>query len=166
MKLLTLAMLALTFTVTPAFAQPDDPVDVDQLLNDFGRTAASNELELLVIHLNDLTTDALFEAPQKYVLRAQARGRTMFFVRGTATRDTTLTHDFRVLEGSAMAHRATVVNLSNMENGTELESGTEFLGILALDKLIPIRTKMTVTLDSMRMEFEFTPNVASQLQGE
>ena len=127
-------------------------------------------MDLLVVHLNDQTTEALFNESQKYVLRTQARNQTMFFVKGTALRDVTLDLDFLVNErevlrdtnpvsdsiNSQLAHRLTTVSIHNWENGTELAEGDEFLGILTIDKLIPPGTTVVVTTGSMRFAFDFS----------
>ena len=124
---------------------------IEQLLTSFGRTGGTDDMDLLVVHLNDQTTEALFNEPQKYVLRTQARNQTMFFVKGTALRDVTLDLDFLVNE-----RQGSLEGWARAGNGTELAEGDEFLGVLTIDKLIPTGTTMVVTSGPMRFAFEFT----------
>ena len=168
MKTLAAGLFAVALAAVPLSAgQEPEPVDMNQLMDDFARETASNDVHLLIVHLNDKTTDALFQPPQKYSLRAQARGQTMFFVQGTALRDATLELDFQLTETGALGvstHRPRMISIQGMENGTELTEGDQFLGILALNSLLPLRSRLVLIDGLMRLEFEFSPNVLRQLQ--
>ena len=81
MKTFALALLMIVLTLPVAAGQPPDPTETtDALMQDYTRLVSSDEqgFSLMVVHLNDFTTDALFTAPTKYSLRAQARQNLMF----------------------------------------------------------------------------------------
>ena len=102
MKTLGLALLVLALVAAPAGAtegQEAVPADVEQVLEEFGRAVSGFGATFMLVHLNDVTTDALFDAPLKYSLRAQARNRTMFYVQGEADYDVALNTNFRVQQG-------------------------------------------------------------------
>lgn len=167
MKTRSLVLVALALVIAPLSAEQEPAVDMDQLIIDFGRLGGDDNFDMLLIHLNDLTTDALFEPPQKYILRAQARGQTMFLLRGTALRDATLNVDFQLGETGALGisnHRTRMISINQLENGTEFSAGEEFLGILALETSISLASRMILTSGLIRFEFQFTPNVLQQLQ--
>ncbi len=77
MKTLRVALAALVLVVMlPAAGQSQEAADLDTLLAEFGRPASEAGVSFILVHLNDLTTDALFDVPLKYQLRAQARSAT------------------------------------------------------------------------------------------
>ena len=167
MKTRSLILLALALVIAPLSAEQEPEVDIDKLVIDFGRLGGNADFDMLLIHLNDLTTDALFEPPQKYILRAQARGQTMFLLRGTALRDATLNVDFQMFETGALGienFRTQMISIDRLVNGTEFSAGEEFTGIIALEGSISLSSRMTLTSGLIRFVFEFTPNMRQQLQ--
>jgi len=144
----------------PVLAQAPE-VDVDEVMRVFGRRAENDLMEITVIHLNDLTTDALFEAPAKYSLRAQARGATMFFVQGVAKDDFVTDLEFEVRTTRVL--RARNVNVANFEAGTELSEGDEFTGIASLDELINLRAPFKLAFGEWEFDYTVPPNMLSQL---
>jgi len=176
MKNVGIVLIACVVIAVPVFAgqEPaaDQPpaVDLNQLMLDFGRVGTTDEIHFVVVHLNDKTTDALFDAPQKYALRAQARNRSMWFVRGVILKDdVTLNLDFRVYDhrstsAASISHRPEMVSMKNFKNGTELAEGDEFVGILALAQYIPPQTKTILQHGELRFDFTFPRNVLNQLQ--
>ena len=167
------ALLSIVLVVPPAFAGQEAPPDVNQLMRDFGVRSSVDGLDLLLVHLNDKTTDALFEAPAKYSFRAQARQVTMFYVLGSSDLPVTVETEFRIRQES-LDVRLTPHNLSNFEAGTQVAPGESFTGILALNQIIPLRIAFSILSppsacvgENRRgchvFEFELTPNVLSQL---
>lgn len=154
--------LVLTLVTSPAIIAQSPDVDPEEVMTAFARRAQDNFLELTVVHLNDLTTDMLFDPPAKYSLRAQARGATMFFVQGAAKRDYTFDLEFQVFTNRSMTARP--INISNFEPGTELSEGDTFAGIVALDELIGLRTPFTLAVDEWRFDYEFTPDQIALLE--
>ena len=73
MKILCAVMLSLVIAVTPLTAEQEPEIDIQELLQTFAREGSDSDVALRIIHLNDVTTNALFDPPQKFVLRAQAR---------------------------------------------------------------------------------------------
>ena len=168
MKILCAVMLSLVVAITPLSAEQEPQVDIQQLLQDFAREGSSSDVAMRIIHLNDVTTDALFDPPQKFVLRAQARAQTMFFVTGIALQDTEIDFDFQLLETAALGqhtYRLFSTSIANMETGTQLSEGDEFSGIFSLEQLLPLRSRMVLVQGNfLRFEWEFAPNVLRQLE--
>ncbi len=164
MKRLGTPLLAIVMLVPAAAAAQETP-DLGSVLQDFGRRSSGNGLDLLVVHLNDKTTDALFEPPAKYSLRAQARQVTMFYVLGTADRDATISTDYRVRQGAISVNelRLRPHSISGFEDGARLAAGESFIGILMLDQVLSLRTAFSVVQGEHTFNFEFTPNVLSQI---
>ncbi|MEE3201808.1 MAG: hypothetical protein VX262_00770 [Acidobacteriota bacterium] len=168
MKILRVVMLSLVVALTPLSAEQEPQIDIQQLLTDFAREGSSSDVSMRIIHLNDVTTDALFDPPQKFVLRAQARNQTMFLVTGIALRDTEIDIDFQLVETAALGqqtYRVYSTSWENMETGTQLSEGDEFTGILSLEQLIPLRSRMALVQGNfLRFQWEFAPNVLRQLE--
>ena len=168
MKILCAVMLSLVVAVTPLSAEQEPEIDIQQLLQDFAREDSSNDMSLRVIHLNDVTTNALFDPPQRFVLRAQARSQTMFFVTGVVLQDMELDMDFQLVETASLGqqtYRVNRTNWDNMENGAQLSEGEEFTGILSIENLLPLRSRIALVQGNfLRFEWEFSPNVLRQLE--
>ena len=168
MRTLGLALFVLALVAAPAAAgegqEEAPPADLDQLMSEFGRGASGFGATFLLVHLNDLTTDALFDAPLKYSLRAQARTRTMFYVQGAADADTELNIDFRVQQG-AEHFEARSTNITNFEPGLSVSAGDEIRGIIAIDKLFDARSTIWVFYGGLRVEFAFPPDVVVKIAG-
>ncbi len=168
MKILCAVMLSLVVAVTPLTAEQEPEIDIQELLQTFAREGSDSNMLLRVIHLNDVTTNALFDPPQKFVLRAQARNQTMFFVTGVALKDIELDMDFQLVETAALGqqtYRVNSTNWENMENGARLSEGEEFSGLLSLENLLPLRSRMALVQGNfLRFEWEFAPNVLRQLE--
>ena len=132
--LLTLVLVSAASVV--GIAQEPEEVDIGQLMIDFSRTINDPGMSanMMVVHLNDLTVDALFTAPAKYALRAQARGRSMFYVKGTATRNHYVEMEWHVVQG-ARNYRITTTDLGNFDEETNerLSEGDEWQGIIAVN---------------------------------
>ncbi len=164
MKTLGIA-LAVLVLVAPVGAgqEPADQVDVDVLLEEFGRPVTEAGFTFVLVHLNDLTTDALFDVPLKYQLRAQARQVTMFYVQGAADQDTELNIDFRVQQGPEH-FQARSIDIENFTPGTELSAGDPIRGIIAIEKLFDPRSgTLRVVTGGITTRFEFPPHVVVKL---
>lgn len=168
MKKLGFALLVFALTAAPAAAGEEQEAaqaaDLEQLMDEFGRGASGFGATFLLVHLNDLTTDALFDAPLKYSLRAQARTRTMFYVQGAADEDTELNLDFRVQQG-AENFEARGTNIVNFEHGLRVSAGDEIRGILAIEGLFDPRSTILVYYGGLRVEFTFPPDVVVKIAG-
>ena len=168
MKTLGLALLALALVAAPAAAgegqEAAAPADMDQLLAEFGRGASGFGATFLLVHLNDLTTEALFDAPLKYSMRAQARTRTMFYVQGVADDDVELNLDFRVQQ-QAEHFEARSTNILNFEPGAQVSAGDEIRGIIAIERLFDARGTIIVFYGGLRVEFTFPPDVVAKIAG-
>ena len=140
-------MLSLVVAVTPLSAEQEPEIDIQQLLQDYAREDSTNDMSLRVIHLNDVTTTALFDPPHRFVLRAQARSQTMFFVTGVVLQDMELDMDFQLVETASLGqqtYRVNRTNWDNMENGAQLSEGEEFTGILSIENLLPLRSRIAL----------------------
>ena len=127
---LAICFVLLTFSVGVG-QEPDSTV----LAADYTMRAETPDLELTVVHLNDITTDSLFAAPAKYALRAQARQNLMFYVQGVAKNDTFVDRVFELAQTNSVTaqtsvYPASIVNISNFEAGLALSEGDQFQGIL------------------------------------
>jgi hypothetical protein len=167
MKTLALVLVVLLLVTVPRAAgqgQQPEAVDLDQLMTDFGRAASGFGVRFVIVHLNDLTTDALFEVPLKYSLRAQARTATMFYVEGAANDDIELSTDFRIQQG-AEHFQARTVDISNFAPGAQLSAGDSIRGIIASEGRFDFRRPIHVYYGGLRVTFEFPPSVLAQITG-
>ena len=168
MKKLAFALLVFALAAAPAAAgegqEAAPAADLEQLMDEFGRGASGFGATFLLVHLNDLTTDALFDPPLKYSLRAQARTRTMFYVQGAADEDTELNLDFRVQQG-AENFEARGTNILNFEHGLGVSAGDEIRGIIAIERLFDARSTILVYYGGLRVEFTFPPDVVVKIAG-
>ena len=126
-------MVALTL---PAAGQTPETLDYDMIIQDYSSRIENEDMSLMVVHLNDFTTDALFSPPTKYSLRAQARVNIMFYLQGTANRDMAIDTDYQIAQFNDVTQestelRTTAVNLLNFEDGTRIAAGEQFQGILS-----------------------------------
>ena len=166
MRQFPLALLMIALTQPVATAQTSDST---ALVADYTRRAESGDLELMVVHLNDFTTDALFSAPTKYALRAQARTNTMFFVQGVAKNDTTVDTEYEVAQISELTQqgttlRTTPVNISNFEAGTRLGAGEQFQGIIySPSRALNLRNPFDVKVGELRVEFRLSGDAVDRL---
>jgi len=167
LALFGLALMGLVVLGGPpraAGAGQEADASLDQLLKDFGRPVSASGVSFLIVHLNDRTTDALFEAPLKFSLRAQARTATMFYVQGAADAAGELNTDFRIQQG-AEHYQARTVNISRFTPGTRLSADDEFRGIIVIDKLFDVRMPIDIYYGGLRVTFEFPPSVLAQMSG-
>lgn len=151
-RFLVFAVTLLALSPSPSVAQPSE----EEIMLAFGRLTGGDQFDMTVVHLNDLTTDMLFEAPAKYSLRAQARQATMFYVQGTALQDTVLDLEVVVVVDRAFPGR--LINIQNFEPGTELSEGDQFLGIVALEDSINLTLPFKINIGDRQVEYIITPN--------
>ena len=172
MKTFALALLMIALTLPVAAGQPPDPPETtDLLVQDYTRLVSSDEqgFSLMVVHLNDFTTDALFTAPTKYSLRAQARQNLMFFIKGEALRSIAVDTDYQVLQVDPVTltgqpHRATSFNISNFEDGTRLNAGEEFQGVISMPPLVRVNSPFEVKIGQVNVYFDLSPDAIERLQ--
>ena len=165
MKTLALVPVMLLLASAPrAAGQETEAVDLERLTTDFGRAASGFGVRFVIVHLNDLTTDALFDAPLKYSLRAQARNATMFYVEGAANDDIELSTDFRVQQG-AEELPARTVDIANFAPGAHLSAGDDVRGIIVGETRFDPRRPIHVYYGAQRVTFEFSPSVLAQIVG-
>ena len=178
MKTLRVALAVLVLVVMlPAAGQSQqlgldgkilEGADLDTLLTEFGRPATEAGVSFILVHLNDLTTDALFDVPLKYQLRAQARAATMFYVQGAADVDTELNTDFRVQQG-AEHFQGRIIDIENFTDGKSLSAGDPIRGIVAIDRYFDPRQfaqnmqGIRVFYGGLRITFDFPPDVVAKL---
>ena len=86
----------------------------------------------------------------------------------TAEPEPELDMDFQLVETAALGqqtYRVNSTNWENMENGGRLSEGQEFSGLLSLENLLPLRSRMALVQGNfLRFEWEFAPNVLRQLE--
>lgn len=166
MKTLALVPVVLLLVSAPRAAQGQDAeaVDLERLTTDFGRVASGFGVRFVIVHLNDLTTDALFDAPLKYSLRAQARNTTMFYVEGAANDNIELSTDFRVQQG-AEELQARTVDIANFAPGAHLSAGDDIRGIIVGETRFDPRRPIHVYYGAQRVTFDFSPRVLEQITG-
>ena len=159
MKKLALALLMLTLTLPVTAGQSE----LAEVVEEYLERGVADDLTLMVVHLNDITTDALFTAPSKYSLRAQARQSTMFYVQGDAKSDHRVDVDFRLRQGTTV-YRTKAVSLDKFEAGVTIQEGEQFQGILTLDSSINLRAPFVLTSQDYRLEFEFSRAAVDRLE--
>ena len=166
MRTLALALVGFSLVTAPRAGAGQEPrsVDLEQLTTDFGRAANGFGVRFVIVHLNDLTTDALFDAPLKYALRAQARGATMFYVEGAVNDDIELSADFRIQQGAEQL-QARTVDISNFVHGSRLSAGDEIRGIIVGQARFDVRRPIHVYYGALRVTFEFPPRVLARFAG-
>ena len=173
MKTFALALLMIALTVPVAAEQtPDAAAVTDAMVQDYVRQINSEEFgfSLMVVHLNDVTTDAFFSAPTKYALRAQARQNLMFFVKGVALRNIAVDIDYQVLQVdsvtlSGVPHRTNQVNISNFEDGTRLSAGEEFQGIISTPVTsISLGVPFEVKIGQVNVHFDLSAEAVERIQ--
>ncbi len=169
MKKLGLVLVALALVATPhatVEAQFDRPLvkleGVDPALSDWGRAGTNAGISFILVHLNDVTTDAIFDPPLKYQLRAQARASSMFYLQGAADSDVELNGDFRIIQLGTHSQMRTI-DIENFVPGESLSAGDPIRGIVTGDTLFDVRVPFHVEYAGQRISFEFPPEVLAQL---
>ena len=168
MKTLALVPVVLLLVTVPGAAGPrqaPEAVDLDRLTTEFGRAASGFGVRFVIVHLNDLTADALFEAPLKYSIRAQARRTTMFYVEGAANDDIALSTDFRIQQGTEQ-FQARTVDIANFAPGARLAAGDGIRGIIVGEARFDPRRPIHVYYGALRVTFEFSPSVLARITGD
>lgn len=160
MKKVALALLLATVTLPVAAGQTPDLAEV---MADYARRGEDNFRTLLVVHLNDLTTEALFTPPLQYTLRAQARMNVIFYVQGEAKRNLELDTDFRVRQ-DGNEYRTTPVSISNFEAGKEMRSGDQFQGVLQVEGPLNLSSPFSIATTDFDFDFALTPNAVSRIK--
>lgn len=169
MKKLGLMLVTLALVATPhatAEAQFDRPIvrleGVDPVIADWGRAVTNAGISFVLVHLNDVTTEAIFDAPLKYQLRAQARASSMFYLQGAADTDVDLNGDFRIIQLGDYSQMRTI-DIENFVPGDSLSAGDPIRGIITGDKLFNIREPLHIEYGGQRISFEFPSDVLAQL---
>ncbi len=169
MKRLTLALLMMALTV-PAAGQTTDTLDSDLIVQEYSSQIENEYMSLMVVHLNDFTTDALFSSPTKYSLRAQARQSTMFFVAGVAKQDMSVDVDYELVQynvftGLRVAFRAVAVNIFNFEPGASIVEGEGFQGIVSAPAQgLDLRAPFDVRFGQVSVRFELSADAVHRIQ--
>ena len=175
MKTFAFALLMVTLTVPGVAGQTPDPTastdaEVTDLLADYVGRIENDQMSLMVVHLNDFTTDAFFSAPTKYSLRAQARQNTMFFVVGVAKRDMSVDTDYELVQyneltGERVAFRAVAVNIFNFEPGASVVEGERFQGIVSAPAQgLDLKAPFDVRFGEISVRFELSGDAVDRIQ--
>ena len=170
MKTFALALLMATLTWPVAAGQAPDAAAITEVVADYVGRIENEEMSLMVVHLNDFTTDALFSAPTKYSMRAQARQNMLFFVQGVAKRDIAVDTDYRVLQMDQLTQpgktfRTNAINLSNFEDGALLSEGEEFQGIIWTPATaINLRAPFEVRVGDFSVPFALSREAVERLE--
>ncbi len=170
MKTAALALLMATLTLPVAATQePDAAAAQTEIVADYVERIENDDMSLMVVHLNDLTTDAFFSAPTKYALRAQARQNLMFFVQALAKRDLAVNTSYEVRQvdpqsGNASSFRTVPVNILNFENGTRVSAGEGFQGIISTASAINLRVPFAVRFGNITVEFMLSGEAVDRLE--
>ena len=133
-------------------------------LTDFTRTIEAGDIDLSLVHLNNVTVPILFEPPTLYVIRAQAAETTLLYVQGTATVESELdTTGFSIeQDGTSMA--AKPINVKYFEGGTVTVPGGERVdGILAFEGSVDLSRPFTVMHGGNAVEFRLSEEAVAQL---
>ena len=166
--LLTLILVSAASVI--GTAQEPEEIDMGQLMIDFSRVIDDPGMSasMMLIHLNDLTVDALFTAPAKYALRAQARQTSMFYVRGTANRNHYVEMEWHVVQG-ARNYRVTTTDLGNFDEETNerLSEGEQWQGIISVDTgmTLSLNQPWTVTNEDLVFQFIAPPTCTRDCRG-
>jgi len=170
MKILALALLMPTLTLPIAAGQAPDPAAVTAIVADYVERIENDDMSLMVVHLNDLTTDAFFSAPTKYSLRAQARQNLMFFIAGVAKRDITVNTDYELVQSSSintelLSFRTTAVNIFNFEPGTRISTDQGFQGVISTpSRRLDLRAPFDVRFGEFSIRFELSGEAVDRLE--
>ena len=171
MKQLEAAVLALvlilaTLGAFPAAQGQEEPVDLEQLLTDFSRQISDPgmSVSMMVVHLNDVTTDALFTPPVKFSLRAQAGSGRCSTCGGRQNRSHWVDMEFASWQGTRN-FRVQTTNISNFEPDTQLSAGENYEGIVALEAAVNLRQPFTLQNGDLLFEFQLSPNALARIGG-
>lgn len=170
MKTVALALLVVTLTLPVAAGQaPDAAAAQTEIVADYVERIENDDMSLMVVHLNDLTTDAFFSAPTKYALRAQARQNLMFFVQAQAKRDLAVNTSYEIrqlnpLDGNSTSFRTVPVNILNFENGTRIAAGEEFQGIISTASTVNLRAPFGVKFGDITVQFRLSGEAVDRLE--
>lgn len=162
------AFATLVLFLSPAITGQEAEVDVKELLAEFGQRVETDGVNIMLVHLNDFTTDYFFTAPTKYSLRAQARQRTMFYVTGSADDTHEVRLDFELRQTNPQGARlfaGQTINIQNFEEGAVINGGEEFSGIVAFDADWRVPGRLAIANGDHIFSFEFSPNTLQKLQG-
>jgi len=162
------AFATLVLFLSPAIIAQEAEVDVKELLTEFGQRVDTDGVNIMLVHLNDFTTDYFFTAPSKYALRAQARQRTMFYVTGSAVDTHDVRLDFELRQSNPQGHRlftGQTINIQNFEEGSVVGGGEEFSGIVAFDADWRVPGKLVIANGDHVFSFEFNRNTLAKLGG-
>lgn len=168
MKTFALALLMVMLILPVAAGQTPDLTDI---VTDYVQRIENEEMSLMVVHLNDFTTDAFFSPPTKYSLRAQARLNMMFFIQGVAKRDITVDTNYKVVQRDQSTQsivtslRTIAINILNFEDGTLISEGEEFQGIISTPaQSINLRAPFDVQIGEFHLRFELSTDAVDRIR--
>jgi len=145
---------------TCAFAQEADQNAT--ALKQFTRSADFNGVTLFLVHMNNRTVEALFQAPTKYSMRARANMSTMIYVQGTPDKDVSLSTDF-VLEQDGDTTPGTTHNIKNFAAGA-VAKGERIDGIIQFEKKVDITHPFTIKNGETAVEFKLSGDALKMLE--
>jgi hypothetical protein len=135
--------------------------DTAQVMKDYSRTMASDDLPLTLVHLNDKTVPVLFQPPTLYAMRARAKEATTIYVQAVVENNVELDTTNFVLEQDGVSSTATPTSIHNFTKGKlKLKLGDHVDGVLSFPKLVDVSKPFAVKHGHDRADFKFTPEQA------
>jgi hypothetical protein len=149
-----LIAVAVAVCVPLALAGQDNTA---QVMKDYSRTMASDDLPLTLVHLNDKTVPVLFQAPTLYAMRARAKEATTIYVQAVVDNNVELDTTNFILEQDGMSSPGSPSSIHNFTKGKlKLKLGDQVDGILTFPKLLDLSKSFSVKHGRDRVEFKFT----------
>jgi hypothetical protein len=162
LPLMVVAAQAPTPPPIPGQAPAAQPAPGAQVLADYMRQIKYDGLTLSVLLVNNKTVEILFQAPQKYSMRARASQETVLYVQGTPSKDIDLSNTF-VIEQDGQTLNGTPTSIKNFVSG-KVPAGQRIDGIVEFTKKIDVSKPFTVKNGSTgSVQFVLTPDAIKAL---
>jgi hypothetical protein len=130
--------------------------DAAQIIKDYSKQMASDEVSLNLIHLNAKTVPVLFQPPMLYSMRARAQQQTMIYVQTVIEVNGELDTSNFVLEQGGESTPGTPTSINNFTKGKlRLRLGDKVDGILSFPKMVDVTKPFTVRHGLDKAEFRF-----------
>jgi hypothetical protein len=153
-----LIAVAVAVCVPLALAGQDNTA---QVMKDYSRTMASDDLPLTLVHLNDKTVPVLFQAPTLYAMRARAKEATTIYVQAVVDNNVELDTTNFILEQDGMSSPGSPSSIHNFTKGkVKLKLGDHVDGVLSFTKLVDVSKPFAVRHGHDRADFKFTSEQA------
>lgn len=158
MKQIIISVIVCALAVSAVAAQQEKQPQQEQsssaMLKQFTRSMNVDGIMMNFVYLNDRTVDALFQAPGKYAVRAQARMATLLYVQGTPDKDGTLDATF-YLEQDGQTTDGVARDINHFRSGV-VAKGERINGILQFDRKVDLTHQFTIKSSKNSLKFKLS----------